>query len=54
MPRGELVYRRGEIRWVSLDPTVGAEIRKTHSCLVIQHDVMNQYGQLTIVLGFSL
>jgi mRNA interferase MazF len=52
MPRGELVYRRGEIRWVSLDPTMGAEIRKTHSCLVIQNNVMNQYGQLTVVLPF--
>jgi mRNA interferase MazF len=52
MPRGELTYRRGEIRWVSLDPTVGAEIRKTRSCLILQNDVMNQYGQLTIVLPF--
>jgi mRNA interferase MazF len=52
MPNGELTYRRGEIRWVSLDPTVGAEIRKTRSCLVIQNDVMNQYGQLSVVLPF--
>jgi mRNA interferase MazF len=52
MPRGELIYQRGEIRWVSLDPTVGAEIRKTRSCLILQNDVMNQHGQLTIVLPF--
>jgi mRNA interferase MazF len=52
MPRGELTYRRGEIRWVSLDPTVGAEIRKTRSCLILQNDVMNQHGQLTVVLPF--
>jgi mRNA interferase MazF len=52
MPNGELRYRRGEIRWVSLDPTVGAEIRKTRSCLILQTDVMNQYGQLTVVLPF--
>jgi mRNA interferase MazF len=52
MPRGELTYQRGEIRWVSLDPTVGAEIRKTRSCLILQNDAMNQYGQLTIVLPF--
>lgn len=45
-------YQRGEIRWVSLDPTVGAEIRKTRACLIIQNDVMNQYGQLTVVLPF--
>jgi mRNA interferase MazF len=52
MPKGELTYRRGDIRWVKLDPTVGAEIQKTRSCLVIQNDVMNQYGQLTVVLPF--
>jgi mRNA interferase MazF len=52
MPRGELIYRRGEIRWVTLDPTIGAEARKTRSCLVIQNDVMNQYGQLTVILPF--
>ncbi|MCG9892211.1 MAG: type II toxin-antitoxin system PemK/MazF family toxin [Thermosynechococcaceae cyanobacterium MS004] len=52
MPKGELTYQRGEIRWVRLDPTVGAEIQKTRSCLVIQNDVMNQYGQLTVVLPF--
>jgi mRNA interferase MazF len=52
MPNGELRYRRGDIRWVSLDPTVGAEIRKTRSCLILQTDVMNQYGQLTVVLPF--
>jgi mRNA interferase MazF len=52
MAKGELVYRRGEIRWVSLDPTVGAEIRKTRSCLILQNDVINQYGQLTVILPF--
>ncbi|WP_414754232.1 type II toxin-antitoxin system PemK/MazF family toxin [Anabaena sp. CCY 9910] len=52
MPNGVLTYRRGEIRWVSLDPTVGAEIQKTRSCLIVQNDVMNQYGSLTIVMPF--
>ncbi len=52
MPKGTLTYQRGDIRWVSLDPTIGAEIRKTRSCLILQNDVMNQYGQLTIVLPF--
>jgi mRNA interferase MazF len=52
MPRGELTYRRGDIRWVALDPTLGAEIQKTRSCLILQNDIMNQYGQLTIILPF--
>lgn len=52
MPQGELTYRRGQIRWVRLDPTLGAEIQKTRSCLIVQNDVMNQYGQLTAIIPF--
>ncbi|NJO94110.1 MAG: type II toxin-antitoxin system PemK/MazF family toxin [Hydrococcus sp. RM1_1_31] len=52
MPRGNLTYRRGEIHWVRLDPTVGAEVQKTRSCLIIQNDIMNQYGLLTVVIPF--
>jgi mRNA interferase MazF len=52
MPRGDLSYQRGEIRWVKLDPTLGAEIQKTRSCLIIQNNTMNQYGQLTIAIPF--
>ncbi|NER33632.1 MAG: type II toxin-antitoxin system PemK/MazF family toxin [Oscillatoria sp. SIO1A7] len=52
MPKSSLTYRRGEIRWVSLEPTVGAEIKKTRPCLIIQRDTMNQYGLLTIVMPF--
>jgi mRNA interferase MazF len=52
MPNGTLTYQRGEIRWVKLDPTIGAEIQKTRSCLIIQNDTMNQYGQLTVAIPF--
>jgi mRNA interferase MazF len=52
MPKGELRYRRGEIRWVQLDPTLGAEIQKTRSCLILQNNTMNRYGQLTVILPF--
>lgn len=52
MPKGDLIYQRGEIRWVNLDPTVGAEIQKTRPCLIVQNDIMNQYGLLTIVMPF--
>lgn len=50
MPSGNLTYRRGEIRWVRLDPTVGAEAQKTRPCLIVQNDIINQYGLLTIVM----
>ena len=52
MPNGTLTYQRGEIRWVKLDPTIGVEIQKTRSCLILQNDTMNQYGQLTIAIPF--
>ncbi len=50
MPNGNLTYRRGEIRWVRLDPAIGAEAQKTRSCLIVQNDIMNQYGLLTVVI----
>ncbi len=52
MPKGDLTYKRGEIRWVNLEPTRGAETRKTRPCLIVQNDIMNQYGLLTIVVPF--
>jgi len=52
MPEGNLTYKRGEIRWVNLDPTVRAEAQKIRACLIVQSDIMNQYGLLTIVMPF--
>ncbi len=52
IPNGTLTYQRGEIRWVKLDPTIGAEIQKTRSCLIIQNDTIDRYGQLTIAIPF--
>ncbi|MDJ0845924.1 type II toxin-antitoxin system PemK/MazF family toxin [Crocosphaera sp.] len=50
MRKNKLTYRRGEIRWVRLDPTVGAEAKKTRACLIVQNDIMNQYGLIKIVI----
>ena len=41
--------RRGEIYWVSLDPTVGTEIAKTRRALVISNDIGNQHADRVIV-----
>lgn len=38
MPANNLTYRRGEIRWVNLDPTVGPEAKKIRACLIVQND----------------
>lgn len=50
MPDGNLTYRRGEIRWVNLDPTVGAEAKKIRACVIVQNDVGNRYSLLTVVM----
>jgi mRNA interferase MazF len=45
--------RRGEIYLVSLDPTVGHEIRRTRPAVVIQNNVSNRYSPITIVAAIS-
>ena len=44
-----MVVKRFEVYLVSLDPTVGAEIRKTPPCLVISPDEMNRHIKTVIV-----
>ena len=44
-----MVGKRFEVYLVSLDPTVGSEIRKTHPCLVVSPDEMNRYIATFIV-----
>ena len=41
--------RRFDILLVSLDPSQGAEIKKTRPCLVISPDEMNKYVKTLIV-----
>jgi len=44
-----VVVRRFEVYLVSLDPTVGSEIRKTRPCVVISPDEMNRHIRTVIV-----
>ena len=45
--------KRGDIYPVNLDPTVGAEIRKTRPALVLQNDIANKFSPVTIVAAIS-
>lgn len=38
---------------VNLDPTVGAEMKKTRPCLVISPDEMNQYIRTVIIVPLT-
>ncbi|HEV1288067.1 MAG TPA: type II toxin-antitoxin system PemK/MazF family toxin [Bryobacteraceae bacterium] len=55
MAQGQKVAhpRRGEIYLVAFDPTVGREIKKTRPALIVQNDVGNRYGDLTIVAAIT-
>ncbi len=44
-----MVVKRFDVYLVSLDPTVGSEIRKTRPCLVISPDEMNRWIATAIV-----
>lgn len=45
--------RRGEIYLVNFDPTVGAEIQKTHAALILQNDIANRHSPITIVAAIT-
>jgi len=44
-----VVAKRFEVYLVSLDPTIGTEIRKTRPCLIISPDEMNRHIRTVIV-----
>ena len=45
--------KRGEIWWVSLDPTVGAEIQKTRPCVVLSIDLVNRHRETVVIVPLS-
>ena len=44
---------RGEVWLVSLDPTQGAEIKKTRPCVVLTHDTLNKLRRTVVVVPLS-
>ncbi len=52
--KGTLAFpRRGDVYLVHFDRTVGHEIQKTCSAVVIQNDISNRYSPITIVAALS-
>ena len=41
--------QRGDVFWVSLDPTQGGEIQKTRPCVIVSPDELNAYLRTFIV-----
>ena len=48
--REPVEFRRGDILWIQCDPSVGVELRKTRTCIVVSNDVANRYGQAVTVV----
>ncbi len=43
-------YRRGDVVWVSCDPSVGVEPKKTRTCVIVSNDIANRFAAaLTVV-----
>lgn len=44
---------RGEIWWISLDPTKGSEIKKTRPCLVLSRDEYNRVASTVTIIPLT-
>lgn len=45
--------RRGDVWWVRLDPTLGAEIAKTRPCVILSGNVFNKLRRTVVVIPLS-
>ena len=43
------IAKRGDVYWVNLDPTVGAEIKKTRPALIVSNDVASEFARILLV-----
>lgn len=41
--------KRGEVYWINLDPTIGAETKKKRPGLVVSNDIGNELSDLIII-----
>ena len=48
--QSEAPIRRGDIVWICCDPSIGAEPRKTRTCVVVSNDIANRFGQAVTVV----
>jgi mRNA interferase MazF len=48
-----VVARRGDVVLARLDPTLGAEIRKTRPVIVVSHDSLNEFAALAVVVPLT-
>jgi mRNA interferase MazF len=49
----ETAVRRGDIWWMTLDPTQGSEIRKTRPAVVMTADALNRARRTVVIVPLS-
>jgi mRNA interferase MazF len=49
----DIAIKRGDIWWISLDPTQGSEIKKTRPCIVLTHGTINRLRRTVAVVPLS-
>ncbi len=47
------MIKRFQIFWINLDPTIGAEMKKTRPCLVVSPDEMNEHLRTVIIVPLT-
>lgn len=47
------IIERGDVYWVELDPTRGAEIAKTRPCFVLSATEINQHRKTVVVVPLT-
>ena len=45
--------KRGEVWWINLDPTIGAEIQKQRPCVIVGATPINQARRTVVVVPLS-
>ena len=45
--------RRGDVYWVALDLTIGAEIKKTRPAVIVSNNSCNTFGSRVVVLPLT-
>ena len=45
--------RRGEVWWVAFDPSLGSEIRKTRSAVIVSNDAANEALARVVVIPMT-
>src|SRR5262245_17727772 len=45
--------KRGDVHWVSLDPTMGSEIKRKRPCVIVSPNVANEVASRVIILPIT-